>query len=49
MIYLNIILYLLTCIQILEVSLQVVKLTLKFILKIAGDLGMLGPLTRIHH
>jgi hypothetical protein len=33
----------------LEVPLKVVKMTVKFILKIAGHLGMLGPLTRIHH
>jgi hypothetical protein len=34
----------------LAVSLQVVKMTLlNFILRIAGHLGMLGPLTRIHH
>ncbi len=39
----------LTCIQILEVSLQVVKMTVKFILKIAGHLGMLGSLPQLHN
>jgi hypothetical protein len=49
MICLNILLHWLTCIQILEVSLQVVKMTVKFVLNVAGHLEMLDPLTQVHH
>jgi hypothetical protein len=33
----------------LEVSLQVVKRTVCYILNVAGHLGMLSPLTQVHH
>jgi hypothetical protein len=49
-IYLNIIFDWLTCIQILEVSLQVVKNDLvKFIPNISGHLGLFGTLLQLHH
>jgi hypothetical protein len=33
----------------IEVLFQVVKMTVKFILNVAGHLGMLGPLTQVYH
>jgi hypothetical protein len=45
----NIILHLLTCIQILEVSLQVVKRTVYFILNKVAHLRILLPLSQVYN
>jgi hypothetical protein len=49
MIYLNVNLDRLTCIQILEVPLQVVMGTVQIISKIANHFRILCPLSQIHH